>query len=258
MPEDTLAVQFENVSVKYRSPVESYWSFKEYAVRLLEGRVAMKEFLALRNVDLEVRRGEIVGIIGRNGAGKSTLLKLVSRVLAPTSGRVVTRGYVAPMLELGAGFHYELTGRENIFLNGALLGHPQSEIKAHLQEILDFAQIDGYVDAPLRTYSSGMVARLGFAVATSWVPEILILDEVLAVGDEDFRRKCHERIKSFRCSGTTILLVSHNMEAVQSLCERAVWLEQGRIMNAGNVSEVIRDYRSFIPRQLPLINLGSD
>jgi ABC-type polysaccharide/polyol phosphate transport system ATPase subunit len=236
-------VVFEKASVKYRSPVESYWSFKEYAVRLLQNRVAEKEYWALRDVSLEIARGEFFGIIGRNGAGKSTLLKLVSRVLAPTSGRVITRGFVAPMLELGAGFHYELTGRENVFLNGALLGHPQSEIKVHLSEILDFAQIESYIDAPLRTYSSGMVARLGFAVATSWIPEILILDEILAVGDEEFKKKCYERMKAFRVNGTTILLVSHSMETVQDLCTRAVWLEKGSAMAIGNVGEVIQAYR---------------
>lgn len=244
LPYPNSVVVFENASVKYRSPIESYWSFKEYAVRRLEGRVEKKEFWALREVSLEIIKGEFFGIIGRNGAGKSTLLKLVSRVLAPTSGRVITRGFVAPMLELGAGFHYELTGRENIYLNGALLGHPQNEIKTHLPEILEFAQVEGYIDAPLRTYSSGMVARLGFAVATSWVPEILILDEVLAVGDEEFKKKCYARMSGFRLQGTTILLVSHSMETVRDLCSRAVWLEKGGVMAIGKVDEVIRAYRS--------------
>jgi ABC-type polysaccharide/polyol phosphate transport system ATPase subunit len=238
------AVILEDASVRYRSPEDPIWSFKEYAIRLLERRVRMRDFWALCGVSLQVNRGEAFGIIGRNGAGKSTLLKLVSRVLAPTSGRIVTRGSVAPLLELGAGFHAELTGRENVFLNGALLGHSQADIKSHLPEILEFAQVDGYIDAPLRTYSSGMIARLGFAVATSWMPEILIIDEVLSVGDEEFRKKCYERMKGFRQSGTTTLLVSHDMPTVQNQCERAVWLEKGMVMKIGNVEDVIEAYRA--------------
>jgi ABC-type polysaccharide/polyol phosphate transport system ATPase subunit len=237
-------VVLENASVRYRSPEDPIWSFKEYAIRLLERKVRMRDFWALREVSLLVNRGEAFGIIGRNGAGKSTLLKLVSRVLSPTSGRIITRGKVAPLLELGAGFHAELTGRENVFLNGALLGHSQSEIRSHFSEILEFAELDGYIDAPLRTYSSGMVARLGFAVATSWVPEILILDEILSVGDEEFRKKCYARMKGFRQSGTTTLLVSHDMSTVQNQCERAVWLEKGKIMQIGSAKEVIDAYRA--------------
>jgi lipopolysaccharide transport system ATP-binding protein len=184
-----------------------------------------------------VVRGEKLGIIGRNGAGKSTLLKLVSRVLSPTSGRIITRGQVAPLLELGAGFHTELTGRENVFLNGALLGHSQKEIKDHLEEILDFAQIDGYIDSPLRTYSSGMVARLGFAVATSWTPEILILDEILAVGDEEFQVKCFSKIDEFRSGGTTIFLVTHNLDTILTKCDRAGWI-RGKLWRTGQFNRL--------------------
>jgi ABC-type polysaccharide/polyol phosphate transport system ATPase subunit len=238
------AVILQNASVRYRSPDEPYWSFKEFTIHLIQRRIKIKDFWALKEVSLEVLRGETFGIIGRNGAGKSTLLKLVSRVLAPTSGRVVTRGRVAPLLELGAGFHTELTGRENIFLNGSLLGYSQKDIKAHLSEILEFAQIDGYIDAPLRTYSSGMVARLGFAIATSWIPEILILDEILAVGDEEFRTKCYNRMKGFRENGTTILLVSHDMSVVERLCARAIWLEHGRVMSIDTAENVIKSYRA--------------
>ena len=204
----------------------------------------MKDVWALKKVSLVVEEGETFGIIGRNGAGKSTLLKLVARVLAPTEGRVVTYGNVSPMLELGAGFHAELTGRENIFLNGTLLGHPVREIKQHLPEILDFAQINGYIDAPVRTYSSGMVARLGFAVATSWVPEILILDEILAVGDEEFRAKCYRRIADFQKNGTTTLIVSHDMNTIMKQCRRAVWLEHGVVQCEGTALDVINAYHS--------------
>jgi ABC-type polysaccharide/polyol phosphate transport system ATPase subunit len=246
MTEPRPVVRLEKVSVRYRAPEEPFGSFKEYAIRLLQRRVKMKDFWALKNVDLEIQRGESFGIIGRNGAGKSTLLKVVARVLSPTEGRVLINGQVAPMLELGAGFHAELTGRENVFLNGALLGHPQREIKAHLQEVLDFAQIDGFIDAPLRTYSSGMIARLGFAVATSWAPEILILDEVLAVGDEAFKAKCYARMDGFRRNGTTILLVTHDMNTVRAQCTRAAWLDQGSVLALGAVDEVIKAYRGKV------------
>ena len=240
----TPAIILENASVKYRSPEESYWSFKEFAINLVRNKVKMKDVWALKKVSLVVEEGETFGIIGRNGAGKSTLLKLVARVLAPTEGRVVTYGNVSPMLELGAGFHAELTGRENIFLNGTLLGHPVREIKQHLPEILDFAQINGYIDAPVRTYSSGMVARLGFAVATSWVPEILILDEILAVGDEEFRAKCYRRIADFQKNGTTTLIVSHDMNTIMKQCRRAVWLEHGVVQCEGTALDVINAYHS--------------
>lgn len=239
-PEPVVVLQ--NVSVRYRSPDKPFWSFKEFAIRFVERKVNYSDFWALKEVSLEVMQGETFGIIGRNGAGKSTLLKLVSRVLAPTNGRIVTRGKVAPLLELGAGFHAELTGRENIFLNGALLGHTQNEIKAHVPEILEFAQIDGYIDAPVRTYSSGMVARLGFAVATSWIPDILILDETLAVGDEEFRTKCYERMENFRTENVTILLVSHDLTTIKKMCSHAVWLDQGKVKALGNVNNVIKAY----------------
>jgi len=182
---------------------------------------------------MEMRQGEIFGIIGLNGAGKSTLLKVISRVLKPTLGRVWVRGRVAPLLELGAGFHPELTGRENVFLNGLLLGYAQAEITSHFEEILDFADLSGFIDAPLRTYSTGMVARLGFSVATMKQPDILIVDEVLSVGDEQFQRKCHNRLTQFQENGTTILLVSHSTDLIAKLCNRAAWLEHGHLRMVG-------------------------
>jgi ABC-type polysaccharide/polyol phosphate transport system ATPase subunit len=246
MMEEEAVVLLENISVRYRAPVETYSSFKEYFIRLVQRRVNMRDVWALQEVSLQIHRGEMFGIVGCNGAGKTTLLKVISRVLAPTNGRVVVHGHVAPLLELGAGFQPELTGRENVFLNGALLGHPQQEIKAHLEEILDFAQIDGFVDSPLRTFSSGMVARLGFAVATSWEPEILILDEILGVGDEAFQAKCFARINGFLANGATILLVSHSMDTVLAHCTRAAWLDQGRLMGIGDVQDVVTCYRESL------------
>ena len=236
-------ILLQNVCVRYRVPEEQYWSFKEYAIRLLQRKVRMHDFWALRNINLEVHRGECLGIIGPNGAGKSTLLKVVARVLSPTEGRIQVDGEVSPLLELGAGFHAELTGRENIYLNGTLLGHTRREINEHMQEILDFAQIGSFIEAPLRTYSSGMVARLGFAVATSWQPEILILDETLAVGDEAFRGKCYIRMESFISNGTTILMVSHDLSAVQLKCGRAVWLDKGLVRMEDRSDLVVAAYQ---------------
>jgi homopolymeric O-antigen transport system ATP-binding protein len=237
-------LRLENVSVRYRAPQERVGTLKEYAIRRLQQRVVFTDFYALDGVNLEINRGETFGIIGRNGAGKSTLLKVVSRVLVPTQGRVWIEGRVSPLLELGAGFHPELTGRENVFLNGTLLGHARREIQTRMDGILEFAELGGFIEAPLRTYSSGMVARLGFAVATAWQPEILILDEVLAVGDEAFRRKCETRMEAFRSTGTTTLLVTHDMNSVVSLCSRAALLEHGKVISAGAVSDVIKDYRA--------------
>lgn len=242
------AVSLKQASVRYRKPDGEYGSFKEFSIRMIERKVRMRDFWALKDINLDVERGETFGIIGRNGAGKTTLLKLVARVLSPTSGRVIVRGNVAPLLELGAGFHPELTGRENIFLNGALLGHPQKEIKTRLQEILDFADINGIIDSPLRTYSSGMIARLGFAVATMWIPEILILDEILTVGDESFRDKCYAKIESFRACGTTILMVTHNMNTILTRCGCAAWLDQGTIMATGSVGAVVGAYLDDVKR----------
>lgn len=228
--------------MRYQAPEERLATFKEYAIRRLQRRVRYVDFYALREVELEVHAGEIFGIIGRNGAGKSTLLKVVSRVIAPTAGRVFVQGLVCPLLELGAGFHPELTGRENVMLNGTILGHTGRELEAKMEEIIDFAELGRFIEAPLRTFSTGMAARLGFAVATAWRPEILLIDEVLAVGDEAFRRKCQTRMESYRDGGTTILLVTHDMTNVQELCKRAAWLEHGRVAAVGAAEGVISAY----------------
>ena len=232
-----------NVSVQYSTPEEVMGTFKEYAIQLLKRNIRFREFKALKIIDLQVDEGEILGIIGRNGAGKSTLLKVISRVLIPNEGRVRIRGIVSPLLELSAGFHPELTGRENIFLNGTLLGYSRRDIESHFQEIVDFAELDAFIDSPLRTYSSGMVARLGFSVATTWKPEILILDEILSVGDEAFQQKCKFRIKKFSDEGTTILLVTHDSHMVETLCSRAVWLDHGEVKAIGPAEEVAGMYK---------------
>lgn len=237
------AIQLQGVSVRYRVPTERLGTLKEYAIRLLQGRVDHREFWALRDVELDVRQGEVFGIIGRNGAGKSTLLKVVSRVLRPTRGRVRIMGQVAPLLELGAGFHPELTGTENILLNGTLLGHTRREIEERMQAIIQFADIGQFIEAPLRTYSTGMMLRLGFAVATAWQPDILVLDEVLAVGDEAFQAKCYSRIESFQAAGSTVLLVSHNADLVRTMCERAAWIDRGLVRALGPAGAVVDEYR---------------
>jgi len=236
-------IRLDNVSVLYRVPRERIHSFKEYAIRWLRRQVAYNEFWALKDVSLEVRRGEVFGIIGPNGAGKSTLLKVVARVLRPTTGRVRVRGRVAPLLELGAGFDMELTGRENVFLNGAVLGYSRRDIAERFDRIVDFAGVREFIDAPLRTYSSGMVVRLGFAVATDVQPEVLIVDEVLGVGDAEFQRKSSARIEAFREANTTILMVSHSLEAVTQMCKRAAWIEHGVIRSIGPAPDVVADYQ---------------
>ena len=237
-------ILLQNVTVKYRAPEVRIRTFKEYMIRTLQRKVRFKEFLALNQINIEVQRGETLGIIGRNGAGKSTLLKVMSRVLVPTEGRVWIRGRVSPLLELGAGFHPELTGRENVFLNGTLLGHPMREVENAMDGIIDFAEIGTFIEAPLRTYSSGMVAIIGFAVDTAWKTEILILDEILSVGDEAFRQKCQTRMEDFHDGGTTSFLVSHSMDTVAALCSRVMWLDHGRVRSVGDPKTVIAEYRA--------------
>lgn len=242
-PTDTeTAICLENVSVRYRVPHERITTFKEYAIRLVTRSVTYADYMALQGVSLEIRRGEVVGIVGKNGAGKSTLLKLAARVLQPTRGRVWVRGRVAPLLDISAGFHPELTGRDNVFLNGTLLGLSRKAIREKFERIVDFAELWDFIDAPLRMYSNGMIARLGFAIATDVEPDILLIDEVLAVGDDAFQRKCWERIRRFQERGTTILLVSHDVNTVKQLCGRAVWLSKGQIQLVGPASEVVAQY----------------
>jgi ABC-type polysaccharide/polyol phosphate transport system ATPase subunit len=235
-------VELQEVSVMYRVPRERVSGLKEYTIRWLQRKLQYVEFWALHGVTFRVNRGEVFGVIGRNGSGKSTMLKVMARVLRPSNGRIVTRGKVAPLLELGAGFHPELTGRENIYLNSALLGFTRKEAQDLEEEIIDFSGVREFIDAPLRTYSTGMVARLGFAVATSKRPEILLVDEVLSVGDGPFQEKCLERITSFRTQGTTIIIVSHGMGTIQSVCQRALWLDHGQIRIQGDAKDVVDQY----------------
>ena len=236
-------IQLENVSVSYRLPSERIGTFKEYAIRKLQRKIKINKFWALTDVTLRVNRGEVFGLIGNNGAGKSTMLKVISKVLKPTKGRVVVYGRIAPLLELGAGFHPELSGRENIFLNGALLGYSRSEMESVFDEIVEFSELEQFINSPVRTYSSGMFARLGFAVATAHMPEILILDEILSVGDEAFQRKCNLRMKGFQQDGATVLMVSHALSMLEGMCNRIAWIDHGKIQGVGEPQEVIEAYR---------------
>jgi len=245
--ENDEAIRLENVGVRYKVPSERISTFKEYMIRRFQRRVQMRDFWALEDINLSIEKGEVFGLIGPNGAGKSTLLKLVARVLRPTRGRVIARGRIAPLLEFGAAFHQDLTGRENVFLNGALLGYSYDEMKAKFDRIVDFAELWDFIDVPMRNYSTGMWARLGFAVATDVEPDILIVDEVLSVGDEAFQRKSYARMQRFREMGATILFVSHSMDAIAGMCHRAAWLDHGRIKAIGEVQKVIRAYRESQP-----------
>lgn len=236
-------IQLENVSVDYRLPSERIGTFKEYAIRKLQRKIRINKFSALKGVNLQVNQGEVFGLIGNNGAGKSTMLKVISKVLKPTTGRVVIYGKIAPLLELGAGFHPELSGRENVFLNGSLLGYSRAEMEVVFDDIVEFSELSQFIDSPVRAYSSGMFARLGFAVATAHVPEILILDEILSVGDEAFQRKCNNRMKSFQQAGTTVLMVSHALDTLEGMCDRLAWIDHGKILKIDEPRKVIAAYR---------------
>jgi ABC-type polysaccharide/polyol phosphate transport system ATPase subunit len=240
------AIQMDHVSVRYRLPREHIRSIKEYAIRRLKRSLIYDDFWALTDIDLTVNRGEVLGIIGRNGAGKSTLLKVVARVLRPTRGRIRIAGRVSPLLELGAGFNYELTGRENTYLYGTILGFSRKDIDARFERIMDFSGLGDFIDSPLRTYSSGMEARLGFSIATDQPPDILIVDEILSVGDTEFQKKSRERIDSFKDTSTTILLVSHSLQEITKMCNRAVWLNQGMIAGQGQPDEIVARYQEQI------------
>lgn len=240
-------IGLEHASVRYFVPREHVSTFKEYAIRKIQRRIHNDEFWALKDVSFEVKRGEVFGLIGANGAGKSTLLKLVARVLRPTEGRVWVRGRVAPLLAMGAGFHMELSGRENVFLNGTLLGYSHRQIRERFDAIVDFAELREFIDAPIRTYSSGMIARLAFSVATDQMPDILIVDEALAVGDAAFREKCLERIRQFQSSGATTLYVTHSMEEVEKTCDRVAWLDHGRLQFVGDAQEAVNLYLNRVP-----------
>lgn len=237
-----LAIELEEVSLCYRLAKQRVGSIKEYFIHLVKGALVYEQLWALRDVDLRIAHGEIVGIIGPNGAGKSTLAKVIAGVLQPQQGRRVVDGVIAPILELGTGFDFELTGYENIYLNALLLGRRRSEVERKVEGIVEFSGLGDFIHAPLRNYSTGMVARLGFSIATAWTPDVLILDEVLSVGDARFLARCQERIDKFRHLGTTILLISHSPQQILALCTRCVWIERGELRADAAPVEVLSRY----------------
>lgn len=245
MTTDNSVVELQDVSLCYRLAKQKIPSLKEYLIHFIKGSLDHEELWALRGLTMTVGKGETVGIVGRNGAGKSTLLKVVSGVLKPTEGSVRCEGWIAPILELGTGFDFELTGYENIYLNALLLGRQESEVDEKIDEIIEFSGLGDFIRSPIRNYSSGMQARLGFAIATAWTPDVLILDEVLAVGDARFLHRCKSRFEEFHEAGTTILIVSHDEEAIRENCQRGIWLDEGRILADGPVDEVLDRYQQF-------------
>lgn len=223
-------------------PREKIDNMKEFFIKFLKRQLDYEEFVALSDISLEVKRGEVVGIVGLNGSGKSTLLKIISGILSPSEGSCEVKGTISPLIELGAGFDFELTTRENIFLNGSVLGFERAFIKEKYDEILDFAELRAFENVAIKNFSSGMIARLGFAIATLVKPDILIVDEILAVGDYLFQQKCEQRIADMMSGGTTVLIVSHAIEQIQRLCTRVVWLEGGRVRMIGDTLEVCNKY----------------
>lgn len=238
-------INVKHVSMKFRMANDRVDSLKEYLVAFLEHRLQYKEFQVLDDISFNVKKGEVVGIIGKNGAGKSTLLKIIAGVMTPTTGNVVVAGNIVPMLELGSGFDDELTGKENIFLNGAILGYSKEFLEEKYQEILDFSELGEFINMPIRNYSSGMMMRLAFSVATVVQPEILIVDEILAVGDEGFQNKSKARMLELMSGGTTVLFVSHSIGQIEEMCDRVIWLENHKIKMDDVASVVCAAYRKY-------------
>ena len=245
---DTI-IRAEHVSMCFRMDTTRTTNLKEWFVKWLKREQKYEKFYALKDVNLEVERGDVLGIVGRNGSGKSTLLKVISGIYKPTEGRAVSAGRVAPMLERGSGFDPELTGVENIVLNGAILGFDEKHLKAKYDEILDFSELGEFIYQPLKTYSSGMVMRLAFSVATMVEPEILIVDEILAVGDSAFQRKSFERMMQIIRGGTTVLFVSHNMEQIRELCTKVMWLDRGQVKDIGPMEDVCDRYEAAMEQE---------
>lgn len=243
-----IVIDVKDVTIRFNLGNQKVDNLKEYVIKLLKKELMFQEFLAVKNASFQIRKGESWGLIGTNGSGKSTLLKAICGIIKPYQGSVRISGSVAPLIELGAGFDGELTARENIFLNGAVLGHSEKFMKKHFDEIIEFAEIGDFLDMPIKNYSSGMKARLGFSIATIIRPDILIIDEILAVGDMRFRKKCNIRMNELLAGGTTVLYVSHSLSDVKSLCDHVVWIEKGTIRAIGETQEVCDAYEKYSSR----------
>lgn len=239
---NNVIIDIRNVSVRFNKSTENISGLKEYIIKMIKRELMFQEFFALKDINFTVRKGESWGLIGKNGSGKSTLLKLISGIIKPYKGNITVQGSISPLIELGAGFDPELTARENIFLNGALLGYNKKFIIENFDKIIEFAELSEFIDIPLKNFSSGMSARLGFAIATITKPDILIVDEVLAVGDFAFQQKCKNRMEELLSGGTTLLFVSHSIEQVQELCQKAIWLEHGNIKAIGDSISIAQQY----------------
>ena len=242
MSEQPIMIDVDHVTVRFNLANQKVDNLKEYVIKLLKRELLFQEFLALKDVSVRIRAGEAWALIGTNGSGKSTLLKAISGILQPYKGNITVNGTVAPLIELGAGFDMEMTARENIYLNGCVLGHSEKFMEEHFNEIVDFAELHEFLDSPLKNYSSGMRARLGFAIATMVKPDILIVDEVLSVGDYKFRQKCEARMKELLSGGTTLLYVSHNIAEVQRLCDHVLWIHNGVTRMIGDTDTVCNAY----------------
>lgn len=245
MDNNNIVIDVSDVTVRFNRASQQVNNLKEYVIKMLKKELMFQEFLALQDVSLQIRKGESWGIVGTNGSGKSTLLKLICGILKPYKGSVNISGTIAPLIELGAGFDGELTARENVLLNGTLLGYSENFMKEQFEEIIDFAELWDFLDMPIKNYSSGMSARLGFAVATMVQPDILICDEVLSVGDYKFQEKCEKRMKHMLETGTTLLYVSHSITSVQNLCDHALWLDKGHVKMCGDADQICDAYMNF-------------
>lgn len=241
MSKETM-IEVSDVTMRFHMNTDRVLSLKEFVTKGLTGRLKFEDFTALDHVTFKVEKGETLGLIGRNGAGKSTLLKVISGILKPTDGSVTCCGNVVPMLELGSGFDSDLTGRENIFLNGAILGYSETFLKAKYDEIVAFSELGQFIESPIRNYSSGMLARLAFSIATVVNPEILIVDEILSVGDVRFQERSKRRMLELMGSGTTVLFVSHNIEQIREMCDEVIWLERGKVQALGKAKEICDQY----------------
>lgn len=241
-----IVIKLDNVTMNFNLAQEQFSGLKDLFIMFTKGKLKFNKFSALKNVSLEISRGESWGLIGENGCGKSTLLKVISGIYRPSSGSVTVNGSIAPLIELGAGFDLELTARENIFLNGAVLGYSKEFIRQHFQEIVDFAELGDFLDLPIKNFSSGMIARLGFSIATVVKADILVIDEILAVGDAAFQEKCHKRMQEIMSGGTTVLFVSHDAEQVRKMCNKAVWIKNGEIKFTGDDDRACDVYKNYL------------